>query len=61
QAESEGKKTPPGIYAHLGFMYAILGNVENSTASFAEEKRHFPESSVLIDKMMNRAIEVVTK
>jgi len=56
KAESQGLKVPPGVYAHLGFMYALQGNTAQSMDSFNEEKNLFPESSVLIDGMMSRAM-----
>lgn len=54
-AENRGKSVPPGVYAHLGFMYAIEGSVTASNQAFAEEKKRFPESAVFIDGMMERA------
>lgn len=56
QAENNGKKVPPGIYAHLGFLYAIQGNVAESKAAFLEEKTLFPEATIFIDGMMKRAM-----
>lgn len=55
QAENRGKPVPPGIYAHLGFMYALEGKVELSVAAFDQEKSLFPESKIFIDGMMARA------
>jgi len=55
QAENKGKKVPPGIYAHLAYLYALQGNNAKSKAAFLEEKTLFPEASVLIDGMMQRA------
>lgn len=55
QAENKGKPVAPGIYAHLGFMYAIDGKVELSTAAFEQEKALYPESAIFIDGMLKRA------
>ena len=55
QAENNGKPIPPGLYAHLGMMYAAVGNMSDAMASFEQEKALFPESAVLIDGMMSRA------
>ena len=52
-----GGKTPPGVHAHLGFMYAAAGNMPLAMASFDEEKRLFPESAKFIDGMMARALK----
>lgn len=55
KAAAEGKPIPPGLYAHLGYMYAIEGNVEASQQAFEEEKVRFPESAKFINGMIERA------
>lgn len=55
KAESNGKKVPPGLYAQLGYMYAIEGNVAKSNEAFLQEKALFPESALFIDGMLKRA------
>lgn len=55
RADSRGIPVPPGVFAHLGFMYAAVGNQGDAMASFDEEKERFPESHVLINGMMSRA------
>jgi hypothetical protein len=55
QANSLGKPVPPGVYAHLGFMYAIAGNIGKAEEAFNREKALYPESTVLLDGMMQRA------
>jgi hypothetical protein len=57
QAESVGKPVPPGLYAHLGFMYAMNGDVSQAESAFYEERKLFPESAVFIDGMMERALQ----
>lgn len=52
-----GGKTPPGVYAHLGFMYAVAGNSELAKDAFNQEKALFPESAHFIDGMMSRAFK----
>ncbi len=56
-AEQAGKPVPPGVHAHLGMMFAMQGNVEQSQAAFLQEKTLYPEAAVLIDGMMARAKE----
>lgn len=53
-AESLGKPVAPGIYAHLGLMYAMQGQMAESLAAFDEEKARFPESIPFIDGMLKR-------
>ncbi|CAB5502013.1 hypothetical protein AZO1586I_1525 [Bathymodiolus thermophilus thioautotrophic gill symbiont] len=57
KTEASGKKIAPGIYAHLGVLYAEQGKREQSRAAFLQEKSLFPESSILIDGMLNRVKE----
>ncbi|SBS31332.1 hypothetical protein MSP8887_01501 [Marinomonas spartinae] len=54
EAEANGKPVAPGIHAHLGYMYALQGNLAQSRAEFLTEKTMYPESDTLIDGMMNR-------
>jgi len=54
-AEAMGKRVAPGIYAHLGFLYALEGNDSQSIAAFKQEQALYPESNTLIEGMLNRA------
>lgn len=58
KAQGRDKTIPPGVYAHLGFMYAIQGNLGRAEEAFNEEKALYPESVVFIDGMMDRAIKI---
>lgn len=55
QAEESGLPVPPGVYAHLGMMYAANGDIGQARESFNQEKALYPESSVLIDGMLERS------
>ena len=55
QANNLGKAVPPGLYAHLGMLYAMIGNEEQSRLSYQQEKALYPESAHLINSMMARA------
>lgn len=57
RASDHGLQVPPGLYAHLGFMYAIQGEGANALQAFNQEKALYPESTVLIDGMLKRAKE----
>lgn len=57
KASNAGKRVPPGVYAHLGFMYASKGNVNLAVEAFNQEKALFPESAKFIDGMMDRAFK----
>lgn len=55
KSEGLGKKSAPGIYAHLGFLYAVQGKDSQSKTAFMEERSLYPESAIFIDGMLNRA------
>jgi len=55
QAESKGKKVPPGVYAHLGMAYASQGDAASAKAALLEEKALFPASATFIDGILSRA------
>jgi hypothetical protein len=55
KSEAKGKRVAPGIYAHLGFLYALEGKDSQSKAAFRQEQTLYPESTVFIEGMLNRA------
>lgn len=57
KSEALGKKIAPGIYAHLGFLYAMQGKESRSREAFMEERALYPESDIFIDGMMSRAMK----
>ncbi len=54
QAQASGKPVAPGVYAHLGMLYASIGNIDSALDSLNAEKKHFPESHILIDGLTSR-------
>jgi hypothetical protein len=57
KSESMGKRVAPGIYAHLGFLYAVEGKDSQSKTAFKQEQTLYPESNVFIEGMLNRAMK----
>ena len=55
KAESTGKQVPPGLYAHLAFMYAEQGKSEQAEAALLEEQKLYPESRIFIQGLIERA------
>ncbi|WP_020410529.1 DUF4810 domain-containing protein [Hahella ganghwensis] len=55
QAQSQDMQVPPGLYAHLGMMYAEEGNPSLAVEAFELEKKLYPESTAFIDGMLERA------
>lgn len=52
KARAKGNSLPPGFYAHLGYLYFQQGNIELARRAFETEKSAFPESAVLMDRMI---------
>lgn len=52
--QSQGQKPPPGYLAHMGFLYASVGNAGKSAEAFNNEKKQFPESAVFMDFMLKK-------
>lgn len=51
-AEPE-RKVPPGIYAEYGYVLLLQGKRDEAIAHFEREKRTWPESTRLMDIMIN--------
>ena len=54
KAHAEGKPVPPGVHAHLGYLYYQQGNLGGAQQEFQTEKTLFPESAAFIDGMLQR-------
>jgi len=55
KAKEKGKPTPPGVYAHLGYMHYLLQDLRSALGFFNQEKELYPESHVF----MNRIIQTI--
>jgi hypothetical protein len=54
QAHAKDLRIAPGIHAHLGYMYALKGNMASAKTEFIKEKQLYPESATFIDGMLAR-------
>lgn len=54
RAAADGRAVPPGVHAHLGYVYYQQGNLGAAETEFEAEKRLFPESTVFIDGLLKR-------
>jgi len=52
--EEKGRKAPPGYYAHLGMLYAEVGEHGLAISCFMVEKARFPEAAVFMDYLLER-------
>jgi len=57
KTKSAGKKVIPGLYAQLGFLYAMEGKHSQSKAALKHEQILYPESSVFIEGLLNRHMQ----
>ena len=53
QMKRKGYMPGPGIYAHLGYMYFSLRELDLAESAFREELRLFPESQVFIERLLS--------
>lgn len=57
KAASQNLKPNPGLHAQLGVLYFNMGRMEDSRRQFETEKTLFPESAVLMDRLLARFAE----
>lgn len=54
EAERQHLKVPPGAYADYGYVQFKRGDRDAAVAYFEKEKQTFPESSALMDTLIER-------
>ena len=54
KARAANKRMPPGWHAHLGYLYFQLGKLDQARQEFQTEKAEFPESTVLMDRLLTK-------
>ena len=50
----ENGRIPPGLHAHVGFLYSLRGDFDTAQAAFESERELFPESAAFIDGVIER-------
>jgi hypothetical protein len=55
EAEQEGKKVPPGLYAEYGHALLEEQQYDAAISYFNKEKEKWPESRLLMEKMIHNA------
>lgn len=51
---SRSGRVAPGMHANLGYLYLKAGKANEAIASFTMEKTIYPESTLFMDKLINR-------
>ncbi|AIO74486.1 DUF4810 domain-containing protein [Burkholderia multivorans] len=54
EIRAKGRTPPPGFHAHLGMLYASVGNEQRADQELQAEKQLFPESSAYMDFLMKK-------
>ncbi|HEX9446088.1 MAG TPA: DUF4810 domain-containing protein [Candidatus Binatia bacterium] len=54
KAKAGDKPVPPGVHAHLGYLYYQQGNVAGARQELQIEKTLFPESAAFVDGVLQR-------
>lgn len=54
KTDAAGMSVPPGLHAHLGYLYATEGDYATAMIHFQAEKAKFPESAHFIDGIIER-------
>ncbi len=55
ESETRALPIPPGICAELGYIYLKMNDSKRAIALFSREKQIFPESTVLMDRLIQKA------
>ena len=54
QFKARDQLAPPGFHAHLGMLFAEVGNMDRAAQEFNTEKRLFPESAPYMNFLLNK-------
>ena len=54
EAESAGRQAGPGVYAHLGYMQYLTGNIDAARGAFERERSLYPESTAFVDGLLKQ-------
>jgi len=54
RTQAAGQRVPPGVHAHLGYLYYGQGQLDAAYEQFVTEKSLFPESTHFVDVILAR-------
>jgi hypothetical protein len=57
EATAKKQLLPPGFHANLGYLYYQVGDMQNARLEFETEKQLFPESAVLMDRLLANLVK----
>lgn len=54
EIQANDRTPPPGFHAHLGMLYASVGDMQRAQQAFETEKQRFPESTAYMDFLLTK-------
>ena len=54
ESKEEGKRVPPGLYGELGYLHMKSNDNVKAVNFFNLEKQIYPESTILIDRLIKQ-------
>ncbi len=57
RAQGRGRAVPPGVHAHLGYMFYLQGNLNAALGEFQTEARLYPESAKFMRRLEDGATQ----
>lgn len=60
-SKRKGIRVAPGLHAELGYYYLLMNNFDGASSMFEIEKEVYPESSVLMEKMIEKIKSMESK
>jgi hypothetical protein len=55
ESKNRNQRIPPGVCAELGYLYAAKNNTKKAMELFQMEKQTYPESTILMDRLIMQA------
>lgn len=55
ESQKRNLRVPPGVYAELGYLYALQNDTKKAVSLFEMEKKTYPESTILMDRMIQQS------
>jgi len=54
RAAAGGQQVPPGVHAHLGYLYSMQGDPDAARRELEVEKALYPEAATFVDGLLAR-------
>lgn len=61
ESKKRNMRIPPGVCAELGYLYAVNNSTKKAIELFQMEKQTYPESTILMDRLIMQAEKRASK